>query len=146
MILLSIFCQKIYLDKNKKYFIALGSIDMCYSWCNVSSEYKNNTFKFSKDKGLTWTTVTLPNGNYSYSDIQQAMRVAMGTKITLEFVSSRFRVLIKFDRPSGSDNDSHQLDFQTGNFAQLIGFDMVIVKNDELGPNLPDITRSIDNL
>ena len=77
--------------------------------------------------------------------IQQAMRVATNTKISLEFVSSRFRVLIKFDRPSVAENDLHQLDLRTGNFAELIGFNKVIVKNDGLGPNLPDII-SIDNL
>ena len=62
------FLPEIYLDK-KKNLITLDSIDMRYSWYNVSREYKNNTFKFSKDEGVTWITVTLPNGNYSYVEI-----------------------------------------------------------------------------
>ena len=40
-----------------KSFIAVDSIDMSYSWYNVSSEYKNKTFQFSKDAGLTWKKV-----------------------------------------------------------------------------------------
>ena len=38
------FIPEIYLNKNKKYFIVLDSINMSYFWYNVSSDYKNNTF------------------------------------------------------------------------------------------------------
>lgn len=87
-------------DNNTDYLIALDSISMSYSWYNVSSEYNNNTLKYSQDSGKSWHTITLSNGNYSYEElnnyIQREIESNGHTKdgISIEFVSSLFKVLL----------------------------------------------------
>ena len=61
----------LHLEKNKKYYIALDSISMSYSWYNIADDYSNN--KYSHDNGLTWTTITFTNRNYSYNDINKLL-------------------------------------------------------------------------
>lgn len=140
-----IFTPAISLDKNKKYYISLDSANLSYSWYNVSSSYGNNTFKYSHDGDTNWTTVTLTNGNYSYTDLNSAIQQTLSnnshskTGITLAFVPSLFRVLVTLE-------NNYQMDLQSGGFADLIGFNKVIVTQTGYGSNVPDITRSVDNI
>src|SRR5215469_12642826 len=53
----------IHLDKNDKYEAALLSIDMYYSFPNITNE--NNNFSYSTDNGNTWKTITLDKGSYN---------------------------------------------------------------------------------
>ena len=132
-------------DKNKDYYIALDSITMAYSWYNVSSDYNNNTLKYSQDSGKTWHTITLPNGNYSYlelnSYIQSEIESNSHTKdgISIKFVSAFFKVLL-------SMKSGFQLDLKTGDFGKLLGFEKKIYTTTGYSPNFPDITRSVDNV
>ena len=132
-------------DKNKKYCVALGSITMSYSWYNVSTDYNNNTLKYSQDSGKTWHTITLPNGNYSYNQlnsyIQSEIESNGHTKdgISIKFVSSFFKVLL-------SMKSGFQLDLKTGDFRKLLGFEKKIYTTSGYSPKLPDITRSVDNV
>ena len=48
--------------------IALSNLSICYTWKNIKSSYNNNKFKISAP---TWNEeLTLPDGSYSVSDIQ----------------------------------------------------------------------------
>lgn len=139
------FNPELVLEKNKKHYVALDSINMSYSWYNLSSSYNNNKIKYSHDSGSTWTTVTFQNGNYSYEDINNYLQQVLeakgqsktGNKIT--FIPSVFRVYIELET-------DYQLDLRTGDFNQLIGFNKVIVTSTTYGTHLPDITRSVDAL
>ena len=48
--------------------VALSNLSIYYTWRNIKSSYKNNTFKISAP---TWSDeFELPDGSYSISDIQ----------------------------------------------------------------------------
>ena len=139
------FSPSLEFDKNKDYYLALNSITMAYSWYNVSSDYNNNTLKYSQDSGKTWHSLTLPNGNFSYNELNsyiQSENASNGhTKdgITIKFVSSLFKVLVTM-------KSGFQLDLKTCDFGKLIGFEKKIYTASQYSPNLPDITRSVDNV
>ena len=50
-------CPAIHLERDIKYEAALLSIDMYYSFPNITDE--NNNFTYSSDDGKTWKTITL---------------------------------------------------------------------------------------
>ena len=119
---------------------------MPYSWYNVATYYNNyNTLKFTHDSGTTWTTITLPNRNYTYSDINAYIQQTLEnnghskTGIKLEIVPSLFRVLITLV-------SNYQLDFRNSEFTDLLGFNKTIINATGYGVYLPDLTRSIDNI
>ena len=58
------------LEKNKNYYIMLDSLTMAYSWYNLSSEYGNNTIRYSNDNGVTFRTITIRDGIYSYTALK----------------------------------------------------------------------------
>ena len=62
------FNPTLYLDPDFKHYLALDRLSMTYSWCNIRSDYGNNTIKYTHD-GQTWRTITFVDGMYSYSDI-----------------------------------------------------------------------------
>ena len=72
-----VFSPEMVLDQNKSYYIALDSVNMSYSWYNVSSIYNNNTLKYSHDGGTNWTTITLSPGNYSYADLNSVIQQSL---------------------------------------------------------------------
>lgn len=51
--------------------IALASVNMFYSWWNISEYYTNNTFSYTFPNGAGTNTyvVTIPDGNYSVADV-----------------------------------------------------------------------------
>ena len=139
------FSPSLEFDKNKDYYLCLDSITMAYSWYKVSSDYNNNTLKYSHDSGKTWETITLPNGNYSYQElnsyIQRELESNNHTKdgISIKFVPPLFKVLL-------SMKSTFQLDLKTGDFGKLLGFEKKIYTASGYSPKLPDITRSVDNV
>jgi hypothetical protein len=52
--------------------VAVSSINIFYSWFNITSVYDNHTYSYTYPNGATTTTynVSIPNGNYSISDIE----------------------------------------------------------------------------
>ena len=62
----------IHLDKNDKYEAALLSIDMYYSFPNITNE--NNNFSYSTDNGNTWKTITLDKGSYELKAINNEIQ------------------------------------------------------------------------
>jgi hypothetical protein len=51
-----------------------------FSWYNVRGGiHPTNSIKFSEDGGVTWTTITLPDGNYSAYSVQTPIGDAMTT-------------------------------------------------------------------
>lgn len=57
----------------------------------------------------------------------------------MKIVPSLFRVLI-------TPGTNYQVDLQTGEFADLLGFDKDIVTATSYGAKIPDISRSVDNI
>lgn len=132
-------------EPNRDYFVALDDIAMSYSWYNVSKKYGNNTLKYSHDSGNTWHTIELPDGNFSYPElnayVQRTLEGAKHSKtgITIRFVPAFFKVLIELKA-------GYQVDLRTGDFAGLLGFTKKIVDSTSYGENIADVTRSVDNI
>ena len=111
----------------------------------MATSYNNNTPLYSHDSGANWTSITLTDGNYSYNDLNAYIKQVLqsnghsSTGIKIAFVSSLFRVRITLE-------NGYQLDLRTGDFNELIGYDKTIITSTGYGSNLPDITRSVDNI
>ena len=147
------------LDPDMKHSLAIDRLTMTYSWYNIRSSYKNNTIKYSKDRGVNWCTITFKDGMYSYTEYNDMIYISyndyhhqyMGQKnlhttdsqgnkvfhINVSFILSTYRVLITF-----SDN-KFQLDLRETNFGELIGFEKKLITKTEYGTKLPNITNSI---
>ena len=142
------------LDPEMKHSLAIARLTMTYSWYNIRSSYKNNTIKYSNDRGTNWFTITFKDGMYSYTDINDYLKQDMEQKnhhstdqrgnkvfhININFILSTYRVLISF-----SDNKL-QLDLRQTEFGELIGFEKKLITKTEYGTKLPNITNSIDVL
>ena len=144
------------LDAELKHSLAIDRLTMTYSWYNIRSSYKNNSIKYSNDRGVNWITVTFKDGMYSYTDINEYLRQYMymeqknhhskdsqGNKIfhiNINFILSTYRVLITFS------DDKFQLDLRGTEFGDLIGFEKKLITKTEYGAKLPNITNSIDVL
>ena len=142
------------LDHEMKDSLAIDRLTMTYSWYNIRSSYKNNTIKYSNDRGVNWYTITFKDGMYSYTDINDDLQQYMEQKnhhttdqrgnkvfhINNNFVLSTYRVLITFS------DDKFQLDLRQTNFGELIGFEKKLISRTEYGTKLPNITNSIDVL
>ena len=64
--------------------IGLVNLSICYTWKNIKSDYNNNKFKISAP---IWNdTFDLPNGSYSFSDIQDYF----------EFIIKKHETLIEY--------------------------------------------------
>lgn len=142
------YIPEIVLDRNKKYYLALDSLDMTYSWFNVSNNYGNNTVKYSKNSGVTWKTITFKNANYSYHNLSEYISQTLeingdltdnGKGIKLTFSSSLLKVYIELE-------ENYQIDLTTGDFSSLIGFEKEVVTLSKYGSKQPNITRNVDNI
>jgi hypothetical protein len=60
--------------KNKE--VALNFLSIPYSWPNVTSSYNNNSFSYIWTNGSTYN-VTMPNGFYQVSDINNFLELTM---------------------------------------------------------------------
>ena len=142
------------LNPEMKHSLAIDRLTMTYSWYNIRSSYKNNTIKYSNDRGVNWNTATFKDGMYSYTDINNYLKQYMEQKnqhttdqqgnkvfhININFILSTYRVLISFS------DDKFQLDLRGTNFGELIGFEKKLITKTEYGTILPNITNSIDVL
>ena len=70
--------------------IALTYCSLFYSWFNITSTYQNNSFSYIWPNGASTTTytVTVPNGSYAISDLQNYLESVMITNGTYLLTSS----------------------------------------------------------
>jgi hypothetical protein len=72
------FDPPIYLRKDRSYEIALTNCETYYSFPNIDKE--NNTFRYSANKGVSWTEVKIPVGCYEIYAINREIRRQIPTK------------------------------------------------------------------
>ena len=143
------FDPPIELERNKNWKASLNKIvSLPYSWYNVRAAYGNNTFKWKKKTDSVWQTLTLPDGMYGYDDFNNFTQKQLGKKdpaddtskelFNLFFDFSILRVVIVLD-------STIEMDFSTGTFADLIGFEKKIISQEtNISKFIPNITRSVD--
>ena len=63
----------------KDSFIALSQVSMYYSWFNITQAYNNNIIQYTWRVGavLTTFTVTIPDGLYEVSRLNEFLQFAM---------------------------------------------------------------------
>ena len=139
------FDPELSLNKNTNYYIALDGISMSYSWHNISHKHSNNTLKYRHDGGTTWTTITFPPGNYGYKDLNSIIQQTLSQNthstsgITLSFIRARLLVYIALET-------NYQIDLTNNDFADIFGFNKSIITSSNYGVNIPNITRSVDEI
>jgi len=136
-------------NEKVKYEIALISADLWYSFSNISTELGNNTFKYYN--GSTWKTVTLPNGNFQVSDINDFLEVVFDQNndvstdedgiynivIAPNIVTLKVEIAIK---------NGYKIDLTTSKLNELIGFNKAIYDTTTSSQNRVDITRGVNSL
>ena len=102
---------------------------------------KNDRFRFSKDKGVTWKTITLQPGSYDIKSIDKAIKKEIGIpdKDEKQFF---LNVEPTVNRISLTLDANHQVDFNIDNsLSHLLGFNKKTYKQGfHVGENLPHIT------
>ena len=124
-------------------------ISMAFTWTNINTGYDNQKIAYSKDGGKTFTDIDFPKGVWSYIDIdnyiKEKTKIVNGDgdeefPITVTFDDSTFRVLVTL-------NANYQLDLRKSNFAKLIGFDKVILRDERnVSTKIPNISQDTDVL
>jgi len=125
-------------------FIALESISMFYSWFNISEAFGNNKLDYSKDSGKTYSTITIPDGNYTYKDISTYITKITPFNVDIKFSYVNLRVTINI-----TNDVKYRLKILKNGFKELIGFEKdTIIDNSTIsvGTKLPNITRSVDDI
>ena len=82
------------LDPEMKHSIVIDRLTMTYSWYNIRSSYKNNTIKYTNDRGVNWYTITFKDGMYSYTDINEYLRQYMEKKIITQQIKEEIKYFI----------------------------------------------------
>lgn len=139
------FSPPIFLDAMDVCTVRLSNLSMAYSWNNIDARYGNNKVKYTADSGANFITITIPDGNYSYSQINDAIQKELvehgyeKKSIQITFVSETLKVLVDLEAGFG-------VEF-VDSFSQLLGFEPnVPVFVSSTGTLKPDITRSVDTV
>ena len=69
------FNQKLELDRDKVYEIALVNLETYYSFPNIDET--NNVFVYSPDNGNSWVKIKIPEGSYEIDDINNTIQHEM---------------------------------------------------------------------
>lgn len=115
------FGPTIELDDKKDWEMALVSLETYYSFPNIDSS--NNNFRYSPDDGTTWKDITIPEGSYEISEINNYIQEIMyynnndkENSITIGANNSTLRSFIKLTA-------HYQVDFTTPNSVRtVLGF------------------------
>ena len=136
----------LFLDPNKNYEMALDEIiTMTYSSYNVSDSFNNNKIRYRKTNGsdTTFKNIELPNGMYSYSDIDAYLKNTTGKDgdkypISVMFDLSLFRTIITIQ-------PNYELDLSVSDFNLILGFKKKnLTSGSNISDTIPDLTRSVD--
>lgn len=150
-----IFPQSITLNSSvndaANYEIGLVTADLWYTFHNITSKFGNNTFRYYN--GSAWRNITLPNGNYEVSDINDYLldQMDVNSDYTTDTAGEKVysiqiepnvvttKVVIKI-------SNSYQIDLSTSDLYSLLGFNSAIYSATTSSPNRVDITRGVNNL
>jgi len=138
-------------NRTKTYEVALITANLWYSWHNIDADFSNNTLRYYN--GSTWKNVTIPDGIYDISAINDYLHQEMkanGDSTTNAAGEDIFDIEIvpNFNtlRCKVEISNSYQLDLSVSSLNSLLGFASKIVTATEEGTNGVDITRGVNSL
>lgn len=122
--------------------VGLYSISMFNSNPNISANLNNQTLKYSKDSGATWTTITIPQGSYSIDALNTTINgliSASGGTANNVIMTGNYSTL-KIDITLGT---GYRIDLSVGNLYKLLGWTASIFSVSGSGTSLADLTNGI---
>lgn len=134
--------------------VGLRLLSTWFTWFNVSADYGNNIFKYSNDSGFTWETATIPSGNYSIDQLEDAIHQLMeangdvtidgGTGVKTYDINlapnySTIRLYLEL-------TNGFQVDFTAGKLNELLGFTSAVVTASSYGTSNVNITNSVNTM
>jgi hypothetical protein len=136
-----------------RYEIALVKLNLWYSWYNISTDFGNNTLRYSPDGGTTWKTITIPNGQYTVDQINTVIQSAMfknGDYYTNAQNVTSYNITISADYSTLKVNiavsSNFQVDLTVSALNLLLGFGSIIVTYTQEGSLPANINRDINSL
>ena len=123
------------LEENGDYEIAMISLSMNYSYPNVSSSNGNNTVEYSPNSGTNFYTVTIPDGNWSVTSLNDYIQGQMKSNGHSSVVNGVdvFDITISPNFNTGLVDivlsNNFQLRFTSSTFHNLLGFNAVTLTN-----------------
>ena len=139
------------LDIKKKYELAMVRANIWYSWYNIASEFNNNIFKYSIDSGINYINIVITDGIYSVSQLNNFIQQEMKKNNHYDNINEKYYITLipnystlKLDIEI--TNISYYIDFNQGDLNELLGFDKIIITQNESGGNTVDITRGVNSI
>ena len=140
----SITIPNLVLNNDRKYSVALINYSLWYSWFNLSAGNSNNELRYSPDNGVSFFTLTIPDGNYGIDSLSSTIQALItlnghdGTNFKLSANYSTLKVELIL-------SNNYQLDLTIANTIDvLIGFSKLLYTASQPGTLVPNITNSVD--
>jgi len=147
------FSPPIDLNDGGDYAIALDNVSHIYSWYNIADKYNNRTLKYIDSTGPTTYTLTLNEGQYSIELLNDALHnemydnghytttggvITYPIDIVADFATGKVKVII--------NDGNFELDLQTDDLNELLGFTKKVVVATELGSSPANINNGVVGL
>lgn len=134
------FNPPIHLSENCE--VGLYSISMFNSNPNISATLNNQTLKYSKDSGATYTTITIPQGSYSIDALNTTINslIASSGGVANNIIFTGNYSTLKIDITLTA---TYRLDLTVGNLYKLLGWTNSVISTSGSGSNLADLTNGI---
>ena len=78
-----------------KHELALDRLSMTYSWYNIRSDHKNNTIKYTPDKGVSWQTITFTDTFISTGTQRIIKQLIQKERVNITSISLLFYQLME---------------------------------------------------
>lgn len=134
--------------------IGVTQLATWFTWFNIHPDYNNQTFKYSNDGGVTWFTMTIPAGNYSMTQLEDAIHDLMKSNghVTVDPITANETYDINF-LPNYSTIrlyieilGAFQLDLTVGNLHTILGFNPILITASQYGTANVNITNSVNTM
>lgn len=103
---------------------------------NISAKYNNQ--KLRVDEGVGFRDVIIPEGMYDIKELNAFLHEKFDTQIKLTVNMATFKIKLKLD--------DIKVDLTQGELYKLLGLEAKVYEQTEEGPNIINITRSVDRL
>ena len=119
------FNQKLELDRDKVYEIALVNLETYYSFPNIDET--NNVFVYSPDNGNSWVKIKIPEGSYEIDDINNTIQHEMEKRGHYDEINEDYYINIAPNTNTLRSvlilEKGYQVDFnQQNSLAKILGF------------------------
>ena len=119
------FNQKLELDRDKVYEIALENFETYHSFPNINET--NNLFVYSPDNGNSWVKIKIPEGSYEIEDINNTIQLEMKKRGHHDLINEDYFINISTSYNTLKSvlilENGYQVDFNNQNsLAKVLGF------------------------